>query len=121
MTRSISGFPVFFRLLAGVAGLMVLAGCQSSANMVKITPTPRTLIYSYVIASGMARGQVMSGQVSRERLVQIVNADRAALTAILNAEYNPSGAGLKNAGQAMENFLAVIEPTDPTPPSVVRR
>mgnify|MGYP003364949245 FL=1 len=121
MTRSVSGFPVFFRLMAGFAGLTVLAGCQSSAGRVAINPTPRTLIYSYVIASGMARGQVMSGLVSPERLVQIVNADRTALAAILNAEYSPSGAGIKNAGQAMENFLAVIEPADPTPSSVVRR
>ncbi len=121
MTRSLSGFPVFFRLMAGLTGLAVLAGCQSSAGMVKINPTPRTLIYSYVIASGMARGQVMSGLVPPERLIRIVDADRTALAAILVAEHSPTGADIKTASQAVENFLAVIEPSDVTPTSVVRR
>lgn len=121
MTRSLSGFPVFFRLMAGFAGLTLMAGCQSAPGTVQISPTPHTLIYSYVIASGMARGQVMSGRVSPERLVQIVNADRAALAAIAYAEYNPSSAGIENAGVAMENFLAVIEPSNSPPTSVVRR
>lgn len=121
MTRSLSGFPVFFRLLAGFAGLAALAGCQSVPGMVAVKPTPHTLIASYMIASGMARGEVMSGRVSPTRLVQIVQADRTALMAILTVQYHPSGAGIENAGQALENFLAVIEPSDPTPPSVVRR
>ncbi|KXV62248.1 hypothetical protein AD949_12520 [Acetobacter orleanensis] len=108
-------------MLAGFASLAALAGCQSAPGAVQINPTPHTLIYSYVIASGMARGQVMSGRVPPARLVQIVNADRAALAAIVYAEYNPSSAGIKNAGQAMENFLAVIEPPDSSPTSVVRR
>ncbi|WP_156480450.1 hypothetical protein [Acetobacter tropicalis] len=64
---------------------------------VKITPTPTTLIYSYIIAHGMARGRVMSGDLAPQDVIRLAQADQMALLSVLMAEKEPSRESEKNA------------------------
>ncbi|MFT8439474.1 hypothetical protein [Acetobacter fabarum] len=101
--------PPFAALLA----LVGVAGCQSVPYQLKVEQTPSTLLYSYAIANGMARGQLMSGGLSLPQIVQIVTADREALAAILVFRDHPGSNTLKVAGLKVEAFLATID--EPAP------
>ncbi|MDN7354073.1 hypothetical protein [Acetobacter senegalensis] len=75
---------------------------------VKITPTPTTLIYSYLIAHGMARGRVMSGDLTPQDVIQLARADQMALLSVLMAEKEHSARNFKDAGEAMVSFLRAM-------------
>ncbi|WP_338331507.1 hypothetical protein [Acetobacter sp. LMG 32666] len=97
--------PPFAAMLA----LVGVAGCQSVPYELRVEQTPSTLLYSYAIANGMARGQLMSGGLTLPQIVHIVTADRAALAAILAFRDHPDGNTLKVAGLKVESFLATID------------
>ncbi|MFT8417430.1 MAG: hypothetical protein ABF636_01185 [Acetobacter sp.] len=97
--------PVF----AAIAALAAVAGCQSVPYQLKVEQTPSTLLYSYAIVNGMARGQLMSGGMTLPQIIHIVTADRAALAAILFFRDHPSNGAFMAAGQKVEDFLAVID------------
>lgn len=91
--------------------LFSLSACQTSP-VVDTRPTPHTLIYSYLIAHGMARGYVMSGNLDMKQLATVLMADRAALLAVMAETANPSSPHLHAAGNAIEQLLATVEPSD---------
>lgn len=92
-----------------MAALAAVAGCQSVPYQLKVEQTPSTLLYSYAIANGMARGQLMSGGLTLPQIVHIITADRAALGAILVFRDHPGHDTLMMAGLKVEDFLAVID------------
>ena len=119
MTRPVFHFARKAPLFAGVAGVVALAGCQSAPYQLRVEQTPSTLLYSYAIANGMARGQLMSGTMTLPQIVNIVAADRAALGAILVFRDHPSNGTLNVAGHKVEDFLATIDQPDTPGRSVV--
>ncbi|MGD7068704.1 hypothetical protein [Acetobacter sp. AAB5] len=118
MKRSRSGFPVFFRSAIGVLAILGLAGCQSSRGL-KVQETPRTLLYSYVIANGMARGRIMTEDLPPTQVFNIITTDRNALLAILAFRDKPTRRRLRKAGQKVEDFIGAVEqPTQPLSPAL---
>ena len=99
----------------GAALLGLLAGCQSHSVGLVVRPTPRTVLYSYVIANGMARGRLMSDRVTVAEYMRILQSDRAALSAIMQLRDRPTNENLHNAGEKVEDFIALIN----SPPSPV--
>lgn len=118
MKRSRSGFPVFFRSAVGVLAILGLAGCQSSRGL-KVQETPRTLLYSYVIANGMARGRLMTEDLPPDQVYNIIKTDRNALVAILAFRDKPTRRTLRQAGHKVEDFIGAVEqPTQPLSPAL---
>ncbi|WP_050942236.1 hypothetical protein [Acetobacter tropicalis] len=112
MKRPMSAFPFFLRRFRGLCCTMVavslLAGCQAPMATVKITPTPTTLIYSYIIAHGMARGRVMSGDLAPQDVIRLAQADQMALLSVLMAEKEPSRKNFLQMKKSMLVFLSQI-------------
>lgn len=112
MKRPVSAFPFFLRRFRGLCSTMVgvslLAGCQAPMATVKITPTPTTLIYSYIIAHGMARGRVMSGDLAPQDVIRLAQADQMALLSVLMAEKEPSRKNFLQMKKSMLVFLSQI-------------
>lgn len=109
-------FRFFYKApaLAVTVAIAAVAGCQAVPYELKVEQTPSTLLYSYAIANGMARGQLMSGSMTLPQIVRIITADRAALNAILVFRDHPGHDTLQLAGQKVEDFLAVIDqPANP--------
>lgn len=98
-----------------VALLGLLAGCQSHSGGLVVRPTPKTVLYSYVIANGMARGRLMSDRVTVGEYMRILQSDREALTAIMQLRDRPSNENLNKAGQRVEDFISLIN----SPPAAV--
>ena len=119
MTRPVFRFVRKAPFFAALAGCVALAGCQSAPYQLKVEQTPSTLLYSYAIANGMARGQLMSGTMTLPQIVTLVAADRAALGAILVFRDHPSNGTLNMAGHKVEDFLAALEQPDTPGRSVV--
>lgn len=99
------------------AGLVLLCGLTgltacTSAPVVSTKPTPHTLIYTYLMAHGMARAAVMSGAVQPEALPQLLVADQAALHDVVLETLQPSDHQLKTAGQSVQQLLSLTEPPD---------
>lgn len=113
MKRPVSAFPFFLRRVRGLCctmvGVSLLAGCQAPMATVKITPTPTTLIYSYIIAHGMARGRVMSGDLAPQDVIRLAQADQMALLSVLMAEKEPSRKAMERARSAVGVYLDRIE------------
>lgn len=91
-----------------------LAACQASP-VVNTRPTPHTLIYSYMIAHGMARGAVMSGGITPHRLTEIIVLDHEALLAVAREESSPADSNMRAANKAIEQLIAVTTPVDGAP------
>lgn len=112
MKRPVSAFPFFLRRVRGLCctmvGVSLLAGCQAPMATVKITPTPTTLIYSYIIAHGMARGRVMSGDLAPQDVIRLAQADQMALLSVLMAEKEPSRKNFLQMKKSMLVFLSQI-------------
>ncbi|MBS1002631.1 hypothetical protein [Acetobacter thailandicus] len=87
----------------------LLGGCQTHPRGLDLTPTPRTLVYSYIIANGMARGRIMRGAVSHEQLIALAKIDRQVLLSILIAQRYPSHRNFHLAEDAVIAYLAAIE------------
>lgn len=96
------------RGVRAVVLLGLLAGCQSHNGALVVRQTPRTILYSYVIANGMARGRLMSDRVTVGEYMRILQSDRNALTAIMQFRDSPTNENLHNAGQRVEDFIALI-------------
>lgn len=94
-----------------LAVLLCVSACQQQA-VVDVRPTPHTLIYTYLMAHGMARGTVMSGEMTPQKLTGLLVADRAALLAVLKETAYPSGTNLAAASKAVQVLLAATDPTD---------
>ncbi|GEN62729.1 hypothetical protein [Acetobacter oeni] len=101
-----------------IAVLCAVSACQTSSE-VSLRTTPHTLIYTYLMAHGMARGTVMSGDMTPQKLSGLLIADRAALLAVMKETAYPSGSNLAAASQAVQQLLAMTQPSDygaPRPP-----
>lgn len=113
MKRPMSAFPFFLRRFRGLCCTMVavslLAGCQAPMATVKITPTPTTLIYSYIIAHGMARGRVMSGDLAPQDVIRLAQADQAARGSIVDFETTNRRWFFVQATDAIISYLRAIE------------
>ncbi|MFT8804026.1 MAG: hypothetical protein ABF856_02410 [Acetobacter aceti] len=120
-SASATGWSWRFRWRA-LALCGALAACQASP-VVSTRPTPHTLVYSYMIAHGMARGAVMSGGITPHRLTEIIVLDHAALLAVAREETSPGDSNMQAANSAIERLIAVTEPMDgaPSEPSVQTR
>lgn len=106
-------FPFLLRRFCGLCctmvGMSLLAGCHTSMTTVKITPTPTTLLYSYIIAHGMARGRIMSGDLAPQDVIRLAQADQMALLSVLRVEKEPSYKNIKYAKRISENFIGLIQ------------
>ncbi len=71
-----------------------------------------TLIYTYLMVHGMARGYVMSGGLDRDQLGRLILADRTALLAVATETAQPSRHNLLLAGEAVQALLAEVTPGD---------
>lgn len=109
MKRPILRFFYKAPAVAAVLATVSMAGCQSVPYQLKVEQTPSTLLYSYAIANGMARGQLMNGGMTLPQIVQILTADRSALSAILVFRDHPGAETFRLAGQKVEDFLFVID------------
>ena len=92
----------------------ILAACQA-APVVKVEPTPHTLVYSYLMAHGMARGAVMSGGMNARQLLDLIRADHEALLAVARESSIPGSTNLKAANEAVERLIAATRPLDGAP------
>ncbi|MFT8719316.1 hypothetical protein [Acetobacter sp.] len=92
----------------------ILAACQA-APVVKVEPTPHTLVYSYLMAHGMARGAVMSGGMNARQLLDLIRADHEALLAVAHESSAPGSTNLKAANEAVERLIAATQPLDGAP------
>lgn len=100
-----------------VAGSL-LAGCVARPVMTGLPPSPNSRLYAYLIAHGMARGAVMTGQIGPEGLVRLVTLDKAAQQATVNALKLQSSSANRQADQALSNLLADLpQKTPPLPRS----
>lgn len=108
-----SSFPFFMRRIrrvaGGLAGLLLLAGCQMAPQGVSVAPTPSTLIYSYIIANGMARGHIMVDRLTTEQIVSLAATDHMTLLAILLAAREPTPRNFERANNAMVLYLQAID------------
>lgn len=77
-----------------------------------MTPTPETVVTSYMIAHGMARGAVMSGGMSLQTLAQLVMTDHRTLLAVARAASSPDSRNLQQANEAIERLIALTTPPD---------
>lgn len=103
-------FPKCCRL-GGVAlgGMVLLAACQMAPKSVSLDPTPRTMMYSYIIANGMARGRMMAGRADATQIMSMAQADRLALIAIITADREPSRQATQAANAALASYIYEIE------------
>ncbi|NHN87542.1 hypothetical protein GOB81_02705 [Acetobacter sp. LMG 1627] len=92
----------------------VLGACQA-APVVNLDPTPHTLIYSYLMAHGMARGAVMSGGMNMQQLLDLIRIDREALRAVSRETAAPGSDNLRAANQAVERLIDATKPLDGGP------
>ena len=119
-------FPFFLRrarwACSGFVGLFVLAGCQVAPQSLTLHPTPNTLVYSYIITNGMARGHIMADRLSDAQLMTLASADHTALMAVILAAHQPTRRNFDLANQAMELYLSTIDeaPTAPTGTAVAK-
>ncbi|MCP1230430.1 hypothetical protein [Acetobacter indonesiensis] len=108
-----SAFPFFLRrarhvyVLCGV--LTTLTACHASMNTVTVAPTQSTLFYTYLIAHGMARGSVMSGEQNVAGVLRLANADKNAFLSVLTAERFPKKQNFYAASNALILFLQEID------------
>lgn len=114
-------FRFFYKapVLVATLAIATVAGCQSVPYQLKVEQTPATLLYSYTIVSGMARGQFMSGTMTLPQIIQIVTADRAAIAAIQFFRDHPGSDSFRVADQKVEDFLAVLDQPASTPLRIV--
>ncbi|MBN3866498.1 hypothetical protein [Gluconobacter kondonii] len=90
-----------------------LAGCAAHPEMTGLPPSPNSRLYAYLIAHGMARGAVMTGQISPDGLTRLVTLDKAAQQATLNALKLQSSSANRQADQALSNLLADLPQKTP--------
>ncbi|GBR35659.1 hypothetical protein AA3266_2203 [Gluconobacter kondonii NBRC 3266] len=81
--------------------------------MTGLPPSPNSRLYAYLIAHGMARGAVMTGQISPDGLTRLVTLDKAAQQATLNALKLQSSSANRQADQALSNLLADLPQKTP--------
>lgn len=94
-------------VLFGLVGCV--AACQAVPQGLPLYQTPHTVLYSYVITNGMARGRLMAGPLPNAQVQAILKADRETLGALLLFQDHPSQFTLLQAGQKVEDFIGVIE------------
>ncbi|WP_249208297.1 hypothetical protein [Gluconobacter albidus] len=90
-----------------------LAGCAARPEMTGVPPSPNSRLYAYLIAHGMARGAVMTGQIGPEGLTRLVTLDRAAQQATLNALKLQNSSANRQADQALSSLLADLPQKTP--------
>ncbi|GBQ22907.1 hypothetical protein AA0472_0923 [Acetobacter estunensis NRIC 0472] len=100
--------------LRAVALCLALAACQASPA-VSLRPTPHSLIYSYMMAHGMARGAVMSGGMTPRQIMELIVVDHAALLAVAREMAEPSGGNMHAANDAIIRLVALTQPVDGKP------
>ena len=93
-----------------------LAGCVAHPAMTGLPPSPNSRLYAYLIAHGMARGAVMTGQIGPEGLSHLVALDRAAQQATVSALRLQSASANRQADQALSTLLADLPRKTPPPP-----
>ncbi|MFT8806958.1 hypothetical protein [Gluconobacter sp.] len=104
--------PVLALLVAGG----FLAGCVARPAMTGLPPSPNSRLYAYLIAHGMARGALMTGQIGPEGLTRLVTLDRAAQQATVNALKLQSSSANRQADQALSSLLADLPQKTPSAP-----
>ncbi|MBR2123680.1 MAG: hypothetical protein IJ934_00645 [Acetobacter sp.] len=114
-----------FSFLRGSSVLFIVAGFLSACHHdvyqgVILRQTPRTVLYSYVIADGMARGRFMRKPIYAAQVLAILNADHEARTALRLFHKHPSRQTLQQAGQKVEDFIGVIEAPKLQPSQIMR-
>ncbi|OUI83590.1 hypothetical protein HK22_09135 [Gluconobacter sp. DsW_056] len=90
-----------------------LVGCAARPEMTGVPPSPNSRLYAYLIAHGMARGAVMTGQIGPEGLTRLVTLDKAAQQATLNALKLQSSSANRQADQALSSLLADLPQKTP--------
>jgi len=87
-----------------------LSACATRPESVAEVPTQHSVVYTYLMAHGMARGYVMSEPLDRPSLDKLISIDHAALMAVATESALPSSVHLRDATHAVENLLAMLAP-----------
>ncbi|GEL57761.1 hypothetical protein ACI01nite_03630 [Acetobacter cibinongensis] len=98
-----------FQNMAALGGVALLAGCQTAPRAVSLEPTPHTMMYSYLIANGMARGRMMAGRADAAQVMSMAQADQVAVVAILTAAREQSRQATQAANAALISYIHEIE------------
>ncbi|GBQ68523.1 hypothetical protein AA103196_1966 [Ameyamaea chiangmaiensis NBRC 103196] len=85
-----------------------LSGCATAPGIRLGEPDQHTIIYTYLMVHGMARGYVMSEPLSRDELAHLVAVDRSALLAVATETGTPSSRNLKVASAAVVRLLDLV-------------
>jgi len=92
-----------------------LTSCATAPMEASAVPTsPHSLIYTYLMAHGMAFGYVMGGNVDQKGLELLVAIDHNAQLSVANELKQPSAEHLQQANQAVETLLAFVTPPNAT-------
>jgi hypothetical protein len=105
------------RILTLIATLIGLSGCAApGAERVATEPTsPHSLVYTYLMAHGMAYGYVMASGPNTPNLNILVALDHNAWVLVLNELKAPSDRHLAQANGAVDSLIAAVTPPDTAP------
>ena len=110
MHSSVSYYFLFLRVCIVFMMVWAVSACHRyDFQGIIIRQTPHTVLYSYAIANGMARGRFMTKPLYLAQEQAILKADRDARAALRFFGKHPSRSTLQQAGQKVENLIGVIE------------
>ncbi|MDG6094136.1 hypothetical protein LOC54_03230 [Acetobacter sp. AN02] len=93
-------------LLCGLA----VSSCAGSGEVISLKPTQDTLIYNYLMVSGMVRGSLIGGDIPRNRIPELYMMQRLTLYTVIRATAEPTARHRREAEEAMQQLIAAITP-----------
>ncbi|EHH68446.1 hypothetical protein [Gluconobacter morbifer] len=99
---------IFRKAVLLVLGGGLLSSCAIHPQIEGVAPSPNARLYSYLIVHGMARGAIMTRQITPENIRQLVALDRNAQIAAINAMRLQNRAGNRQADATLEDLLKDI-------------
>lgn len=108
--QGLVSYYFFLRVCIVVILVWTISACHRyDFQGIIIRQTPRTVLYSYAIANGMARGRFMTKPLYLAQEQAILKADHDARAALRFFGKHPSRSTLQQAGQKVEKLIGVIE------------
>ncbi|GBD55751.1 hypothetical protein [Gluconobacter wancherniae] len=85
-----------------------LSACAGTPPHHGVPPSPNARLYAYLVAHGMARGAVMSGQIKPQNIQQIAAVDLSAQKAVFTALERQTSRDNIKADTALTDFLDAL-------------